>query len=44
MMGVACLVGSLVCLVNMVMICCICYHPDNSGRKRENFYSRMLEN
>ena len=42
-MGVWSVIASGVCFINMISICCICYHPNNRGRKRQNFYARMME-
>ena len=42
-MGVWSIIASAVCLINMVMICCICYHPAHRDRKRQNFYARMMQ-
>ena len=43
MMGAGSIIAGVVCLANMIMICCICNHPNNRGRKRQNFYARMME-
>ena len=41
--GFGCLIAVLVCLLNIVAVCCICYHPTRVGGNRSNFYSRMIE-
>ena len=40
--GFGCLIAMLVCLLNMVAVCCICYHPSKT-KSSSNFYSRMIE-
>jgi hypothetical protein len=40
--GLGCLVAALVCILNIVAICCICLHPTKAN-KGSNFYSRMIE-
>jgi len=41
--GFGCLIAVLVCLLNIIAVCCICYHPTRVGGNRSNFYSRMIE-
>ena len=40
--GFGCLIAMLVCLLNIVAVCCICYHP-SKAKSSSNFYSRMIE-
>lgn len=37
-----CLGAVLICLINIIAVCCICCHPSKVGRG-SNFYSRMIE-
>ena len=42
--GLGCLIAMLVCLINIVAVCCICYHPDrNKNGGASNFYQRMVD-
>lgn len=40
--GFGCMAAMLVCFLNLVAVCCICFHPSKVGRS-SNFYSRMIE-
>ena len=40
--GFGCLAAMLLCFINIIALCCICFHPSKTG-KNSNFYSRMIE-
>ena len=40
--GFGCLGAMLVCFLNIIAVCCICFHPSKL-KKGSNFYSRMIE-
>ncbi len=42
LMGYACSIATLICLINVITVCCICYHPSKRSRG-SNFYARMME-
>ena len=39
--GIGCLIAMLICLVNIVALCCICCHPSRTG-SRGDVYSPMV--
>ena len=41
--GFGCLIALVICMINIIAVCCICYHPDRVRGKKSNFYSRMIE-
>lgn len=41
-LGIGCCAALTFCLLNMVMICCLCFHPSKTGN-RSDFYKRMVE-
>ena len=41
-LGVGCAVALAFSILNMMMICCLCFHPSRSG-SRSDFYKRMVE-
>lgn len=40
--GFGCLGAMLICFLNIVAVCCICFHP-SKVKSGSNFYSRMIE-
>lgn len=41
LVGFGCMIATAVCLLNIITICCICFHPTKT--KKDNFYQRMME-
>jgi hypothetical protein len=41
-MGFACSIATLLCLINIITVCCICYHPSKTS-KGSNFYAKMMD-
>ena len=41
-LGLGCSAALAFSLLNMVMICCLCFHPSKTGN-RSDFYKRMVE-
>jgi hypothetical protein len=39
--GIGCMIAMFICFLNIVAVCCICFHPSKVGRG-SNFYSRMI--
>ena len=42
-MGISMTIASVFALVNMIFICCICFHPMTKTQKHKNFYARMMD-
>ncbi len=40
--GIGCGAASLISFINLVTICCICYHPTKNKNKGA-FYSKMMD-
>lgn len=40
--AIVCLFATIICLLNLVVVCCICCHPTKAGKKK-NFYARMID-
>ena len=40
--GIIGAIATLICLINIVTVCCLCYHPVKRHTTK-NFYSRMME-
>ena len=42
LVGIGCAAAMSFAILNMIMICCLCFHPSRTGNKA-NFYRRMID-
>ena len=40
--GFGCMVATGICLLNIITVCCICFHRSKSKRGN-NFYAKMMD-